>query len=716
MRKLILVFFAIAVAAPVLGQQPAEILWARGGPDEGDWLWSTFHYSPFTRTLIATTSDGEWLSWPLGSVNLPLRNRPSFLGGTPVTSALADGGTELITGLSNGGIYAWDLIDDSLIFVTSSSSSVDWLDATSNGNLIAFCSGIDKVLHVYDRSAGKEIITWPNSRGDVSFSPDGKLLLAGAPPHVKNAQGTMALIDVTQRKVIRTFDNAVVNFPGPVQFSPTKPGVFVVQDNDFLEMDTSGRVLQTLNAGTTQYKNSIAYSPSGNLLSVEVGGGLDVINLNSGLATSEPGHTTPCFISEDSIATTATNLKLISVSEARILSTLSASPSYWLRFPDQNDLYRYGTRVDPVTGQDDPQSRRIFPTDWLDPITLRYPIDPSTISADGSTAIIRTLSGAYLWPNRFGRAIAIPDTITDSMCDVIGAISPSSSIFAFALELGCSNTSNGHAVLEIWSTNERKKLFNINVTSDIGDPQALVFSDDGKLIAISDEYTCEIFNALTGAFVSQFLESKVLAFLPGDTSLLFEGYDICSLDGTILGSMPSSGNPEILRLPDGKYIIGFGPQYGYGNPDSIVAFFDLKKGKVTNSVAALEGWNYLNPQALVVNPATGDFAMGGRDLIYYKSIDPESSGVKQSTSSDLAPIQAFSSNNRVTVNMPGGADRGKLFVYRSDGRCYFTAEVAAGERSVTTLALPRGDYFIVFLGGPAGSPATTRFTKVSLFQ
>lgn len=710
MQKIVFCLVFLVVAASTKGQQPAKALWARGGPDFGEWSWASMHYSDFTHTLIATTVDGEWLNWPLGPISLPKRKLPSNINGSLFTSVLVRDGKELITGTFEGDIYSWDLTNDSISFITATAGfeEIEWIDASQDGSLIAFCSPNDNVLHVYDRNQGKEIITWSNSRGDVSFSPDGKLLLAGAPPQKSNSQGTMALIDVANRKVIRTFDN-IVNEPAPVAFNPVYPGRFVVQDNHLYQMDTSGKILNTYNIGTTAQKSSVAYSPSGNLLAIGVGGGMVVLNLSSGVTSDVPGGGYPAFVSEDSIATTVNEqLELVSVSEAAVISVLSTAPSYDTRFVDQNDLYVYGTPVNPVTGQDEPGD--VFPTDWVDPY---LPIDPTIFSPGGSMACTRTSSGVYFWANRHSGAFFIPDSIVDTVCGGAEAFSPDSSLFAFAIQHGCSATSNGESTLEIWSTTERQKLFSHYL--DLADaPQSIVFSDDGTHIAVSDANTCEVFNAQTGAFVSEFIQSKVLSFYSGDSSLLCEGYYICSLDGTILRTLPSSGHTEILRLPDGKYIVGYGPNY-VAYSDSILAFFDLQKGIVTNEFTALEGWSYRNPQALAVNPVTGDFAMGGRDLIYYKSIDPEPSSVTEFATT-FKTIQAYASTSRITLVAPvtgdGVSESGKIFIYNALGECCYTQEVKPGERSITTGALSAGDYFIVLQTAGGGK----YFTKVSLFQ
>src|ERR1035441_1888342 len=139
---------AIIAAMLLLGairagpQGNADILWARGGSVGG---FPALLYSPFTQTVIATTGSAttggpEWDSWPTGLISLPLRIAPSFLSSSVGISVLTKGGRELISGLLDGDVYAWDLTTNSLSFIFSLPSYPEYFDATLDGSLIAACT------------------------------------------------------------------------------------------------------------------------------------------------------------------------------------------------------------------------------------------------------------------------------------------------------------------------------------------------------------------------------------------------------------------------------------------------------------------------------------------------------------------------------------------------------------------------------------------------
>jgi hypothetical protein len=147
---------------------------------------------------------------------------------------------------------------------------------------------------------------------------------------------------------------------------------------------------------------------------------------------------------------------------------------------------------------------------------------------------------------------------------------------------------------------------------------------------------------------------------------------------------------------------------------------DITKGAIINTLVPPDN---LGPSSVIssvivssvaVDPLTGNFATGQNDgsVIQWNALRGPAS-VKQTTASSQQPLEVFAANGCITVRVPVlPAIGGKLFVYRSDGRRYFTSEVPAGESSVTTSVLPSGDYFIAFEPASGGQ----FFAKASLFQ
>ena len=134
-----------------------------------------------------------------------------------------------------------------------------------------------------------------------------------------------------------------------------------------------------------------------------------------------------------------------------------------------------------------------------------------------------------------------------------------------------------------------------------------------------------------------------------------------------------------------------------------VALLSTENGDVQRLPIAAELVRYLGMDTLVV---------AGYGSIAVYALDRPNSHLLSQSRGFVSPFLAFATNSRITIRSPESAVPGdKVFVYRSDGRCYFTAEVAAGQSSVTTSALPTGDYFIVFQTASGGKD----FSKVSLF-
>ncbi len=110
---------------------------------------------------------------------------------------------------------------------------------------------------------------------------------------------------------------------------------------------------------------------------------------------------------------------------------------------------------------------------------------------------------------------------------------------------------------------------------------------------------------------------------------------------------------------------------------------------------------------LSVSADGGTAVSGGRALIFW---DLSRYAGVSSQKLQSPTLRAFEDDSRITAAIPQG-ESGRVFIYRSDGRCYFSADIRAGESRVTTDVLPYGDYFVIF----QPTSGERSITKVSIF-
>ncbi|MGI0133398.1 MAG: hypothetical protein ACREBW_00355, partial [Candidatus Micrarchaeaceae archaeon] len=182
-----LMIVAFLWATPAFAQGVA-IRWMRAPAPIGNFD-IIYSLNASARSVYAT-SNSAWYFYSLGTgISLEQRDVGESDTGTLLSAfcgVLDRGDSELLTG--GTGIVSWLPASNRFTQIYNPpSSGMLWIDATKDGNLIASSDG--NTLHLYDRMLGKDIKTWANSDGPVSFSPDGKLLLAAL-------SGSLALIDV----------------------------------------------------------------------------------------------------------------------------------------------------------------------------------------------------------------------------------------------------------------------------------------------------------------------------------------------------------------------------------------------------------------------------------------------------------------------------------------------------------------------------------------
>jgi hypothetical protein len=697
MKRFFLFVLTLNSAAPCQGQQDANILWAKGGASSI--FFTTINSSASLNCVCTTSFDGDWQTWPL-QANIPGLWNSSGPGAS--CAVLVRGDSELIAG-GNQGVNAWEIASNQIINITTLSSSfVLFIDATSDGNLIAAFTENDNVLHLYSRSAGKDIATWQNASGPVCFSPNGKLLLAAI-------NHSLVLIDVERQSIIHNYTQ-IVNTPGGIQFDPSSNStMFAVSPGTGVElMDTSGEVI-------FQWPNAaFDFSPDGSQVLFVSLGEISILNRQSGTMTEfsaqDSGLVT--WMNEDTlVVSNGSNVTLYSISTQSLIATLSGdvgainSLAY---SKDGKKLFDGFNLWDSETGS----------------LLLTNPKGPGTSNFSASSNLsefVAALGDGTVWLytsiSDSGHLLPASGTPSVDTAFAPGAplFSPTDSVFVAGGFI--TNFSTGYDTLD---SRNAIKLWNAGGTlirqfnAPLYPASSLSFSHDGSMLVGFVEETCYLWNVNTGLQIKTlgnnipWIEAGAVnvAFLPGDTSVVFGcdshagefAIDRIRDDSSYLVSTPVEYmDGTISLLPDGHHFAEI------DNRDPMrLDIFDLTNGE--------------DFRTFITNPITGAIATGGENgsLIVWNSLFAIDA-VKETSPQPSVPLEAFAENGRITIRIPAATSAGlsgKVFVDRSDGQSYFTSEVQSGQSSVTTSVLPSGDYFIVFESSSGGQ----FFTKVSLFQ
>jgi hypothetical protein len=683
---------------------------------------------------IFVTGGTEAQTCPLQLGQWPLRAQSPDIN--IAASKISAGDSELMVSYGGGEIDAWNPKTNSIREIweiNDGVSGIVFIDVSSDDSLIAVLTSVDTIggsgnLYLIDRSSGKDIWSVPNTYGMARFSPDGKLLLTSMATPIRGEAG-LALIDVVSGTIIKQYSQFLNSVWGIV-WDPIQPGVFAVSSGDFDTngvqlsgiMDTSGEFLENVPMGDGGGNNFLDFSPDGAYAAAEDLGGIDLYCMSDSTSSfiSANGNVFDvAFINNDTIIGADNNsVKIFSASQGAYIRTLTSFGASTLTFSgDGTKLSSSSTGLmEATTGE-----------------TITYDAGGTIISYDGSTVIdIDGEGGVYICTQKLDSFVTLHSDVTDTGGPSLGAFSPSDSLFATAVAIWENDTlySDPRNAVQLWSVNTRSIVRQF-VAPNYYPVNCLAFSHDGSMLAASNPYDgTYIWNTSNGQLIDHIdTNGDDVFFLPGDTSLLipnpFEANPIGDPYGTSpgLGIYSLSGHPTIFHsnsainsyqfalTSDGKTCFGNGiGQMNGAWVYSGIQAIDVSSGSIIETIPVPDsGMN----GCIAVNQVTGDIAVGGEDLIVYKALGTAS--VKEISTPSGQSLEAFTLNGSIMVRLPllASADMsGKVFVYRSDGRCYFTSEVQPGESSVTTSVLPSGDYFIVF----EPSTGERAFTKVSLLN
>jgi len=703
--------------------QSSDILWARFGWPLGVDGVSNWLCISTDRQQIFTSTFGGSERWPLTYSDHPSRVRTVDLIGDATwpggqcAPLMPKGDSALI--FFNGHAFGeWYFNSGRVAIIAHDSIAVTSLDVSPDGSLIAATGSSynqrDDSLHIIDRGTGIELWSIPNAVNIVRFSPDGRLLLTG----MKNGAG-LALVDVIAHSIIHNYNQ--FSSTDNVTWDPAVESVFAIDGGNISDifhhtfiLDTSGQIAISGYFGGSSAFNDFDFSPDGKYI---VGSG-GVIRVADGqpVHLDDPFHELDGaydigFLNNDTIIVVGRDVSLFSVSQQSYIRSINGGALSLSFSGDGTKLAGVGV-VDAATG--------------LSIYNGGYG-EHTVTSHNGLVTVGVNNDNGLIYLGQFDPAASTTGFVNDiilqdALNDTSGffqpslAFSPADTVFASGMGVYSYDNNiplqDSLNVVKLWSVKWRSEI------REFRDPKyravmGIAFSSDGSMLAGSfaggGSEWFYVWNVNDGSILykKQSMGGYQLFFLPGDTSILFDGQYIYNFKSQTSFEIPN--NPvwnfsTIAMMPGMKEFAGI--QTTSGQPCSGIQIIDIATGNIVHTIQTPDS-EIIN--CLAVNPVTGDIAIGGQDLIVYKSFGNDA--VAQSHTRSSQPLQAFTSNSRITVDVPSGEERGKVFVYGSDGRCYFTAEVASGEQSVTTSALPMGDYFIVF--EPAsGAPA---FTKVSLF-
>ena len=310
--------------------------------------------------------------------------------------------------------------------------------------------------------------------------------------------------------------------------------------------------------------------------------------------------------------------------------------------------------------------------------------------------------------------VTLQNDISDSNdCNPLLAFSPTDTIIASAIGID-NGYSNPHPdprnLIKLWSVNGHSEIREFH-SPGFSAPKAIAFSSDGSKIAAYFPFrdTLIVWNTEDGSIlykVPRIYGNNQIFFLPGDTSIFFSNgltYCLTTKKSTSI-NVPGAINGAIVCLmPEKRSIAVVNNAFDVKPPDTVY-FVDLATGAIRGTIL-LPDSEFV--YSMAVNPVTGDVAIAGQDLIVYKA--PSFLSVKDEPLPE-SPLQVFELNSKITIQLPN--DAGKLYIYRSDGRCYYSANISFGTASVTTPELPMGDYFVVF----QPEVGEKSIAKISLFH
>jgi WD40 repeat protein len=218
-------------------------------------------FLPGDKKLASGSYDGTIRLWDVAGREIACSDRAPQGNGTALVLT-PDGKTLVSTGFA-GGIRSWDADTLKLTSTIALGPLLPRPQLSPDGRWFATWE-LDKNIHLYSASTGKEERKWPTTVivGFLAFSPDGTILAQNG----RIAAGPIiTLFDVTEGKEIRTI--ATKDGPGPLTFTPNgKYLAYGRGDSVVLYGVASGKELRQF--AMSAQPRAFAFTPDGDRLVV----------------------------------------------------------------------------------------------------------------------------------------------------------------------------------------------------------------------------------------------------------------------------------------------------------------------------------------------------------------------------------------------------------------------------------------------------------------
>ncbi len=679
--KSICILLAIVAFSQCVRAQPsAEVLWNRFQAGSADGL-----QLAISRTTHSVYTIGsEWNCLALLPGHSSIENGFDASRGGLSVSVLTSHDSEIIVGGSS--VISWNPVKNEFTSFWPLNSRD--LDVTSDGNLIAAVTE-DNVLHLYDRIAAKEVMSWPNASGAIGFSPDGKLLLVGV-------DRTLVLIEVATRQIIHRY-SSVFNVVSSLAWSPTSPGVFVESSTGVVEMDTSGQAIATWKITPGIGRNLLVYSPNGSVIASVGPGEVDLLNpISQSLSSIDAplGAWYLGFLSDDTLVVTSfADVSLYSISKKSYIGSLNGHT--WRI----NAMAYSGDGQWLVSGSKDHSVMVWEAASGIRKRVLRTPSEVACIgvSRDASIIVGGENDSLLLWTGKSD----LPEVLLGHVGEISSiAFSPDDTSFV--------STSFTGETFE-WSLKTRQILN--RYTSTTGG-NVICYSHSDSLLAGSDKNSFAIWDRTTQQKITQFSPSGLVlsaSFAADDQHLIlgcygpnqFEIHPISSDPPIVVPYVRAAYLDGMTNFPDGGHVVAI-------RDDSGLIVYDLNTGQI-RSTAQQSGKKVY---AVAVNPITGDFGSGFDDgtIVVWKAPGGTTT-VRPISISPPATFDAFPTHNRIFIRSTAPQGNSRVMVYSIGGR-YVWSSAIHGELSLETGPLSSGVYFVVLIN----ERGERSFRKVSVIE
>lgn len=660
-----------------------DVLWSRvSGPSD---IVTCISASERDQSVFTASLNGEGGYWSLKSGERAQRNRYGLVG-LGKCSAFLESDSELLAG--GQGIVSWNPFKNTYAQVVNwANNTVLSLDATPNGNLIAYITD-DWILHLFDRGNAAEVGTWSNVQGPVRFSPDGRSLLTGINRSVE-------LIDVASHHIIHRYAQ-FLNPPSALGFSPLRSDQIYVEDHGLFVLDTSGTVACQWPLSTEADNNAIAYSPGRQIIAAAIIGGIQLMKPSDSsvaLIQTPMGATLLSFIGIDTIVVTGgSDVSLYSILQRTYLGSLN-SHNWTIRniafSPDGNWLVSSSRDQSIMVWEAQSGIRKRL-------LTCDSVQSCLSVSRDASFIVSANSDTLRFW----SKASDSAQVLFGHTGNIWSAtFSPDDTSFV--------TTSESGEMFE-WSA----KSLEIIHRYDIAHAATFAcYSHSGEMIGVPEGSDFVIWDRLTHQRMKTIPYTGFLLsaeFTSDDRRIVFGRaapyqFEIHNLDNDSLTVATVSGNPWLygMVLMPGDRNVAIPPL-----TDSIVRIFDCYTGKIVDSI--YYAGEKITSAAL--NAVTGNVAIGCDDGTVVVLKSAASAGVQPWPMHSEEPLKAYANRGRITITPP--SERGSVYVYRSDGRCFYSSQAQAGIANYITGPLPAGVYFVVF----QSESGERRFAKVSMFE